>query len=87
MTAAKPKKDATDAAALKQAVLAAALPHAAFDGFTDNVAGAAAGKPARADKAELKRLFPEGPLSLVESYSDAADAEMEKRLAAMDLQA
>jgi ubiquinone biosynthesis protein COQ9 len=71
-------------AALKAAVLAAALPHAAFDGFTDKVleaAGAAAGL----GKSEVARLFPEGPLSLVEFYSEAADAEMDERLKAMDL--
>ena len=73
-----------DDAALKAAVLAAALPDAAFDGFTDAVlakAGAAAGVTAE----ELARLFPEGPLSLIEYYSVAADAQMEQRLAAMNL--
>jgi ubiquinone biosynthesis protein COQ9 len=73
-----------DDAALKAAVLAAALPDATFDGFTDAVlakAGASAGVAAP----ELARLFPEGPLSLIEYYSVAADAEMEQRLAAMNL--
>jgi ubiquinone biosynthesis protein COQ9 len=62
-------------AALKDAVLAAALPHAAFDGFTDAVlqkAGAEAG----VDKAALARLFEGGPLSLMEYYSEWADAKM-----------
>jgi ubiquinone biosynthesis protein COQ9 len=61
--------------AMKDAVLAAALPHAAFDGFTDAVlqqAGAEAG----ISKAELARLFEAGPLSLVEYYSEWADARM-----------
>lgn len=70
--------------AMKAAVLAAALPHAAFDGFSQKVLDEA-GKEAGAAKAELKRLFPEGPLGLVEFYSMQADAEMEQRLAALDL--
>src|SRR5262249_17721935 len=71
-------------AVLKQKVLEAALPNAAFDGFTDPVlakAGAAAG----VKKAELERLFPEGGRSLIETYSLSVDAEMEELLAEMDL--
>jgi len=78
-----PKRD--DAAA-KEAVLMAALPHAAFDGFTDAVlqkAGAEAG----VGKADLVRLFENGPLSLVEFYSHWADAQMEAALTAQDLKA
>lgn len=73
-----------DDEALRQAVLNAALPHAAFDGFTDMVlqkAGAEAGL----DKAELTRLFEGGPISLLEYYSNQTDAEMERRLGEMDL--
>jgi len=71
---------------MREAVLAAALPHAAFDGFTDSLlqkAGAEAG----VSKPELGRLFEHGAISLVEFYSTRTDAEMEKRLAAMDLKA
>jgi ubiquinone biosynthesis protein COQ9 len=71
---------------LREAVLAAALPHAAFDGFTDAVlqkAGAEAG----VTKAELARLFEDGPISLIEFYSVWADGQMEQRLAATDLKA
>ena len=57
-----------DDAAASEAVLAAALPHAAFDGFTDSVLQKA-GDGSRRDKAELARLFANGPLSLVEFYS------------------
>jgi ubiquinone biosynthesis protein COQ9 len=81
-----PEAPPLDDAALRDAVLAAALAHAAFDGFTDAVlekAGAEAG----ADKAALARLFPDGPLGLVAHYSHWADREMEARLAAMDLAA
>jgi ubiquinone biosynthesis protein COQ9 len=70
--------------ALKEKVLAAALPHAAFDGFTDSML-ARAGKEAGVDAAEMTRLFPDGPLSLLEFYSLWADAEMEKKLALADL--
>jgi ubiquinone biosynthesis protein COQ9 len=70
--------------ALKAAMLDAALPQAAFDGFTVKVLEAA-GKEAGISAAEVARLFPEGPLALVEFYSAAVDKEMEARLAAMDL--
>ncbi|HJR55284.1 MAG TPA: COQ9 family protein [Rhizomicrobium sp.] len=88
----KAKPDAPEAdktenrsdAATRKAVLEAALPHAAFDGFTDRVLEDA-GKAAGLAKGELARLFPDGPISLIECYSDAVDAEMRERLAAMDL--
>jgi len=71
---------------MREAVLAAALPHAAFDGFTDSVlqkAGAEAG----VTKPELARLFENGALGLIEFYSVHTDALMEQRLAEMDLPA
>jgi ubiquinone biosynthesis protein COQ9 len=73
------RKDADDVT-LKAAVLHAALPQIPFDGFTDKVlqlAGAEAG----VDRTALVRLFPNGPLSLVEAFSESADAEMEQLLA------
>ena len=79
-----PKVEKKDDAALKAQVLEAALPHAAFDGFTDKVLENA-GKEAGLDKAGTLRLFPEGPLGLVEFYSVTVDAEMDQRLAAMNL--
>ena len=75
-----------DDAALKEAVLLAALPHAAFDGFTDSVL-AKAGAEAGVDKADMARLFGDGPISLVTCFSAWADAGMETRLAAMDIKA
>jgi ubiquinone biosynthesis protein COQ9 len=69
---------------IREAVLMAALPHAAFDGFTDSVLEKA-GKEAGVAKAELARLFAGGPVSLIAFYSAWADAQMEKALAAMDL--
>ena len=71
---------------MREAVLAASLPHAAFDGFTDQLLQKA-GLEAGIAKSDLARLFENGPLGLIEFYSSWADAEMEKRLAAMDLKA
>jgi ubiquinone biosynthesis protein COQ9 len=71
---------------MREALLAAALPHAAFDGFTDSLlqkAGAEAG----VSKDELARLFEIGVIGLIEFYSAQTDTEMEKRLAATDLKA
>ena len=81
-----PRKKKSDDAGQKDAVLAAALKHAVFDGFTDKSL-AQAGVEAGADKETLERLFPNGPLSLVEAFSEAADAAMAQSLAAMDLKA
>jgi ubiquinone biosynthesis protein COQ9 len=71
---------------MREAVLARALPHAAFDGFTDQVLQKA-GDEAGLTKTDLARLFEDGPIGLVEFYSTSTDAEMEKRLAATDLKA
>ena len=85
---AAPKSDSAphDDAALKKSVLAAALKHAAFDGFTYAML-AQAGHESGADKDALKRLFPDGALSLIEFYSREADAEMERVLAGLGLPA
>src|SRR5438128_6215024 len=69
---------------MREAVLAAALPHAAFDGFTDSVLQKAA---MEAGVKDVARLFENGPVSLIEFYSTWADAQMEARLAATDLKA
>ena len=75
-------KERMDDQAAREAVLAAALPHAAFDGFTDSVLQKAA---LEAGVIDVARLFESGPISLVEFYSGWADARMEEKLAAMDL--
>ena len=69
-----------DDTALKAAVLSAVLAHVPFDGFTDKVLQSAAAE-AGTDRITLARLFPKGPLSLVEAFSESSDAEMERRLA------
>ncbi|MEY4966599.1 MAG: hypothetical protein RL274_2182 [Pseudomonadota bacterium] len=81
-----PKAESRDDQALRTAVLLAALPHAAFDGFIDSVLDKA-GKEAGVSKLEVARLFEGGPASLVEFYSVWADDQMEAKLAAMDLKA
>ena len=82
-TAPKEEKPASDGD-LKQAVLKAALKDAPFDGFTDTML-AKAGKSVGADKAELARLFPDGPLSLIEYFSTSLDETMAEKLAVLDL--
>jgi ubiquinone biosynthesis protein COQ9 len=85
MTTAAPKKTrkaagGRDDASLKAAVVDAALAQVPFDGFTDKVLSAAAAK-ADVDAGDVARLFPDGPLSLVEAYSEGVDRDMEARLA------
>jgi ubiquinone biosynthesis protein COQ9 len=79
-----PKTEPMNDQSAREAVLAAALPHAAFDGFTDSVLQKAAMEAGVKDAA---RLFENGPISLVEFYSTWADAQMEAKLAATDLKA
>ena len=71
---------------LRAAVLAAALAHAPFDGFTDKLL-ARAGKEAGADAKALAKLFPNGAMSIVEAFSESADREMEKKLSRAKLSA
>ena len=79
-----PKAERMDDQTAREAVLAAALPHAAFDGFTDSVLQKAA---MEAGVKDVARLFENGPISLVEFYSTWADTQMEAKLAATDLKA
>src|SRR5512146_1781010 len=69
---------------LRAAVLAAALEQAPFDGFTGKTLERACAE-AGVDKKHLVRLFPDGALSLVETYSHAMDREMEEKLAGAKL--
>jgi len=68
----------------KDALLRAALAHVPFDGFTDSVLARAA-KEAGLARADISRLLPEGPLSLVEAFSVWADGEMVRELGKHDL--
>ncbi len=80
------RKTVKDDAVLKGAVIAAALPHIVFDGFTAKLMDRAA-RAVGANKQDMLRLFPDGALSLLEAYSESVDAEMEKRLAKLTLSA
>jgi ubiquinone biosynthesis protein COQ9 len=71
---------------LKEAVVEAALPHIPFDGFTDKVLNEAAAE-AGVNARDVPRLFPDGPLSLVEAFSETTDRQMEARLAKARLSA
>lgn len=67
----------------REAVVAAALPHVPFDGWTERalIAGA---RSAGMDAAEAHRLFPKGPIEAIEVYSGMADRAMAEALAAAD---
>ncbi len=88
MTAAKQKKTRAkktrDDAARKRAVLEAALPHLAQDGFAQRTLQRATAE-AGVDAVALARLFPREGLSLVEAFSEWADDEMEAALKATPL--
>jgi len=78
------KSPKPDPAALRQAVLDAALVHAAEDGFSERTLTRAA-TDAGVDCGMVLHLFPDGPASLVAFLSEQTDADMEKRLAAQEL--
>jgi ubiquinone biosynthesis protein COQ9 len=77
-------KQITNEAALKQALLDAVLIHVPFDGFSAKALERAAADLG-VEPAAIAKIFPSGAHSLVEAYSEAADAEMEARLAKLDL--
>jgi ubiquinone biosynthesis protein COQ9 len=63
----------------KQTLLLEALKEIPFSGISD-ASLAAAAERAGATSAELAACFPEGPASLVESFSHWADAQMAERM-------
>jgi ubiquinone biosynthesis protein COQ9 len=72
--------------ASKSAILNAALPLAAEDGFNDAVL-ARAGREAGVGAEMMLHLFPDGASSLVACFSERCDAQMERSLAQRDLAA
>lgn len=70
----------------REAVVAAALPHVPFDGWTERalVAGARA---AGMEAADARRLFPRGPIEAIEVYSAMADRAMTEAVAAAPAEA
>jgi ubiquinone biosynthesis protein COQ9 len=67
----------------REAIVAAALPHVPFDGWSERalVAGARA---AGMEPADAQRLFPKGPIEAIEIYSGMADRAMAEAVAALD---
>lgn len=63
----------------KHVLLLAALKEVPFGGYSDATLRAAV-KNAKLPVTDIKRIFPRGPESLVEAFSDMADAEMKLRL-------
>lgn len=72
--------------ALKRAVLEAALVRAASKPFSDALLSGA-GQEVQVADGEIARLFPQGVLSLLEFFSLSTDADMERRLRALDMPA
>lgn len=70
----------------REAVVAAALPHVPFDGWTERalVAGA---RSAGMEASEAARLFPRGPIEAIEVYSGMADRAMAEAVAALPAEA
>ena len=83
MTDGKPKKPRNkkprDDADLQRAVIEAALPRLAADGFTEKTLNYAAAS-ADVDAGTLVRLFPRGTQDLVEAFSEWADKQMDAAL-------
>ena len=77
-----PRTSRADAARAK--LLDAALPHAAFDGWSEAMLDMAA-EDAGLSKGEVQLYLPRGVIDLIETWSRALDAEAEARLAAADL--
>ena len=84
MTADSTTSESRDDSAVKRAVLEAALPFLASEGFSDKAlhAGAAA---ANVSAPEMKRLFPNGGQDLADAFSEMADDQMDAALANMAL--
>jgi len=80
----KRKSAERDETSLRFAVVDAALAHIPFEGFTDKVLQDAAAETG-IETRDIPRLFPHGPLSLVEAYSEQADLALEAKLAKMAL--
>jgi ubiquinone biosynthesis protein COQ9 len=71
-------------AATRRAVLAAALPQVAFDGWSDRTLAGAV-KEAGVDPALARLAFPRGGVDLALAFHNAKDAELAGELASADL--
>lgn len=68
----------------RRAVVAAALPHVAFDGWTDRTLAAAAAE-AGVDPGLARLAFPRGGVDLALAFHNARDAELAEELRSADL--
>ena len=68
----------------RAAVVVAALPHVAFDGWTDRTLAAAV-EDAGVDPGLARLAFPRGGVDLALAYHDGKDAELAAELASADL--
>jgi ubiquinone biosynthesis protein COQ9 len=68
----------------RAAVVAAAMPHVVFDGWTDRTLALAV-EDAGVDPGLSRLAFPRGGLDLALAYHDIKDAELSERLGAEDL--
>lgn len=69
---------------LQRKLLAAALPHVPFDGWSDRTLREAS-KSAGLSDAEVKAAFPRGIIDIVVYYADDADRRMSEAMAGVDL--
>lgn len=69
----------------KAAILDAALPHVAFDGWADSLVATAA-EEAGVSPAEAQALFPRGAVDLALAFHARGDAQMLRALKAADLE-
>ena len=81
---AEPRTEDDHLAATRRAVLAAALPHVAFDGWTDRTLTAAV-KDAGAEPGLARLAFPRGGVDLALAFHNEKDAELARELASADL--
>lgn len=82
--AAPPRAEPDHLAATRRAVIAAALPHVPFDGWTDRTLAAAVAD-AGVDPGLSRLAFPRGGIDLALAFHDARDAQLAADLASSDL--
>jgi ubiquinone biosynthesis protein COQ9 len=84
MEEAKPRGEADHLAATRAKVIAAALPHVAFDGWTDRTLAEAV-EDAGVEPGLSRLAFPRGGVDLAIAWHNAKDAELAERLRSADL--
>ena len=80
------KATATPSDDLRAKIMAEALPHVAFDGWTDKLLSEAAERAGLTD-AQLRAAFPRGVADALVYFSDDADKQTVERLKDVDLKA